>query len=127
MPHFHVQIREEALDGDVEPKLIRALTDAVGAVFGERLRSLAVVDLFGIPQRRWGIGGEPAEETAPVVTLNLREGAFTVPGLGDVPARLIAAITDALAEVFGESVRPRATVLLVGVPAGRSGVAGEPV
>ncbi|MDW6059847.1 hypothetical protein SAZ11_19875 [Streptomyces sp. FXJ1.4098] len=74
MPHFTVQIREEELDGKTEPKLIRALADAVGAVYGERLRSVAAVDLFGVPRGRRGIGGVPTEENAPVVTLNIREG-----------------------------------------------------
>ncbi|MER6163288.1 NAD(P)H-dependent oxidoreductase [Streptomyces violaceorubidus] len=34
-------------------------------------------------------------------------------------------VTDAVAEVFGESVRRHVSVYIVGVPAGRSGVGGE--
>ena len=125
MPHFNVRIREEELDGKVEPELIRALTDAVVTVYGERARALAVVELFGIPQRHWGVGGVPAESNAPIITLNMREPALNLPGIGNAPARLIASITDAMVTVFGEPVRRQVTVLVVGVPAGRSGVGGE--
>jgi phenylpyruvate tautomerase PptA (4-oxalocrotonate tautomerase family) len=127
MPHFNVQIREEELDGKVEPKLIRALTEAVVTVYGEWARAVAVVELFGIPHRRWGIGGIPSEANAPIVTLNMREPALNLPGIGNAPAGLIASITDAMVTVFGEPVRKHVTVLVVGVPAGRSGVGGEAV
>jgi phenylpyruvate tautomerase PptA (4-oxalocrotonate tautomerase family) len=127
MPHFNVQIREENLDGKVEPKLIRALTEAVVTVYGEWARAVAVVELFGIPQHRWGIGGIPSEANAPIVTLNMREPALNLPGIGNAPARLIASVTDAMVAVFGEPVRQHVTALVVGVPAGRSGVAGEAV
>jgi phenylpyruvate tautomerase PptA (4-oxalocrotonate tautomerase family) len=127
MPHFNVQIREEELDGKVEPKLIRALTEAVVTVYGEWARSVAVVELFGIPQRRWGIGGIPSESNAPIVTLNMREPALNLAEIDNAPARLIASTTDAMVTVFGESVRKHLTVLVVGVPAGRSGVGGEAV
>jgi phenylpyruvate tautomerase PptA (4-oxalocrotonate tautomerase family) len=127
MPHFNVQIREEELDGKIESELIRALTEAVVTVYGERARALAVVELFGIPQRRWGIGGVPAEANAPVITLNMREPALKLTEIGNAPARLIASITDAVVTVFGEPVRKDVTVLIVGVPAGRSGVGGEVV
>ncbi|MDX3225398.1 hypothetical protein [Streptomyces sp. ME19-01-6] len=127
MPHFTVQIREEDLDGTTEPKLIRALSDAVGAVYGERLRSVAAVDLFGVPRGRHGIGGVPTEENAPAVTLNIRERALNHPEVENAPARLIASITDAVVTVFGESVRKQVSVGIVGVPAGRSGVGGEVV
>jgi phenylpyruvate tautomerase PptA (4-oxalocrotonate tautomerase family) len=130
MPHFTVQIPEEALDTEVERGLIKALTDTIGAVFGARARALVpVVELVGIPARRWGVGGEPATggAPAPVVTLGLRERALSLPDLPDAPARLIKAITDAVAGVLGESVRAGTTVVLAGVPAGRSGVGGEVV
>ena len=55
MPHFNVHMFEEALDGEVEPATIRALTDALVEVYGERARELAVVEVFGIPRHRWGI------------------------------------------------------------------------
>ncbi|WP_212911372.1 tautomerase family protein [Streptomyces sp. TS71-3] len=67
-------------------------------------------------------GGEPAEDAAPVVTLSMREAALGEPGASE---RLIAAVTDAVAGVLGESVRERVAVLLVGMPPGRSGVGGE--
>lgn len=125
MPHFEVRIHEEELDGKVEPKLVAALTDALVKVYGERARSMAVVELFGIPRHRWGVGGVPATVNAPIVSLNVREVALNLPGIDDAPTRLITSITEAVVEVFGESVRRHVTVYVVGVPAGRSGVGGE--
>lgn len=127
MPHLTVQIREETLDGDVEPKLVRALTDAVAAVVGEWARAVAVVELFGVPAHRWGTGGTPGEAPAPLVTLTMREGGLTHPGIPDASARLIRSLTEGVTAVLGESVREHVTVLIVGVPAGRSGVGGEVV
>ncbi|MFG2870105.1 hypothetical protein [Streptomyces sp. NPDC048338] len=124
MPHFNVHIREEALDGTVEPKLISALTDAVGAVYGDGFRRLVGVDLMGIPRHRRGIGGEPADDDAPLVTLSMREAAYHLPQVPDAPARLVAATTDALVDVLGEAVRKQVIVTIVGVPDGRTGVAG---
>lgn len=125
MPHFEVRIHEEELDGTVEPKLVLALTDALVAVYGERARSIAVVELFGVPRHRWGIGGEPAAVNAPIVSLNVREAALNLPGIGNASTQLIRSITDAVVKVFGEPVRRHVTVYVVGVPAGRSGVGGE--
>ncbi|WP_405882156.1 4-oxalocrotonate tautomerase family protein [Streptomyces sp. NBC_01136] len=127
MPHLTVQIREETLDGDVEPKLIRALTDAVAAVVGEWARTVAVVELFGVPEHRWGTAGTPGKAPAPLVTLSMREGGLTHPRIPDAPARLIRSLTEAVTTVLGESVREHVTVLIVGVPAGQSGVGGEVV
>lgn len=124
MPHCTVHLREETLDGTVEPKLIAALTDAVGAVYGEGFRRLVGVDLIGVPQHRRGIGGVPAATEAPLITLALREGAYHLPHVPEAPARLVAALTDALAGVLGERVRERTVVTLVGVPDGRGGVGG---
>ncbi|MFB7210433.1 hypothetical protein [Streptomyces sp. NPDC056255] len=124
MPHFSVHIREEALDGTVEPKLISALTDAVGSVYGAEFRRLVGVDLIGIPQHRRGIGGNPTDDDAPLVTLSMREAAYHVPEIPDAPARLVAATTDAMAAALGEAVRKQVIVTIVGVPDGRTGVAG---
>ncbi|MET8743776.1 hypothetical protein [Streptomyces sp. NPDC004728] len=124
MPHFSVHIREEALDGTVEPKLISALTDAVGSVYGAEFRRLVGVDLIGIPQHRRGIGGSPTDDDAPLVTLSMREAAYHIPEIPDAPARLVAAATEAMADVLGESVRKQVIVTIVGVPDGRTGVAG---
>ncbi|MFE2943527.1 hypothetical protein ACFXKG_31415 [Streptomyces sp. NPDC059255] len=124
MPHFNVHIREGALDGAIEPKLISALTDAVGAVYGEEFRRLVGVDLIGIPQNRRGIGGVPAEIDAPLVTLSMREAAYHLPEIPDAPARLVATTTDALVSVLGEDIRQQIIVTIVGVPDGRTGVAG---
>ncbi|KJY39468.1 hypothetical protein VR45_02705 [Streptomyces sp. NRRL S-495] len=124
MPHYTVHIREEALDGTVEPKLISALADAVGAVYGQEFRRLVGVDLIGVPQHRRGVGGEPVDHDAPLVTLSMREAAYHVPEVPDAPARLVAATTDALAGVLGEAVREQVVVTIVGVPDGRTGVGG---
>lgn len=127
MPHFSVQMFEEVLDGDVEPKIIRALTDAVVEVYGEQARPLVVVEIFGIPRRRWGLGGVPADGNLPIVTLNMREPALNRPTIDDAPAQLIASITDAMVEVFSERIRKHVNVLVVGIPRGRSGVGGDVV
>ncbi|MBD0422770.1 tautomerase family protein [Streptomyces sp. NPDC052309] len=124
MPHFTVHLREESLDGTVEPKLIAALADAVGSVYGEEFRRLVGVDLIGVPQHRRGIGGVPTDTDAPLVTFSLREPALRHPRVPEAPARLVAAITDALAGVLGEGVREQTVVSLAGVPDGRSGVGG---
>jgi len=125
MPHFNVHMFEEALDGEVEPATIRALTEALVDVYGERARELVVVEIFGIPRHRWGIGGAPATEHRPTVTLHMREPALHL--VDDAPGRLIASITDAMAVVLGDGVRDLLAVTIVGIPTGRSGVAGQPV
>ncbi|MFI1032783.1 hypothetical protein [Streptomyces sp. NPDC020951] len=125
MPHYTVHIGEEALDGTVEPRLIGALADAVGSVYGERLRTLVGVDLIGIPSHRRGIGGLPTARIAPQLTLSMREAAYHLPEIPDAPARLIAATADAVASVLGEGIRAETIVSIVGVQEGRTGVAGE--
>jgi phenylpyruvate tautomerase PptA (4-oxalocrotonate tautomerase family) len=124
MPHYTVHIGEEALDGTVEPKLIAALADAVGSVYGERFRTLVGVDLIGLPRHRRGIGGVPTDKVAPSVTLSMREAAYHLPQVPDAPARLIGATADAVAAVLGEEIREETIVTVVGVPDGRTGVAG---
>ncbi|GAB2576228.1 hypothetical protein GCM10027168_06530 [Streptomyces capparidis] len=124
MPHLTVHISEEALDGTTEPKLIGALTDAVGAVYGEGFRRLVGVDLIGVPRHRRGIGGAPTDKVAPLVTLSMREAAYHLPQVPDAPARLVAAVTDAVAGALGEDVREQVIVTIAGVPEGRTGVAG---
>ena len=42
-------------------------------------------------------------------------------------APLIAAVTDAIVEVYGDWAREHAVVLLIGVPPGRWGVGGKPI
>lgn len=125
MPHLSLHIRDEALDGTVEPRLIPALTDAVGTVYGADFRRLVGVDLIGIPQHRRGIGGVPTGSDAPHVTLSMREAAYHLPQIPNAPARLVTALTDALAEVLGEDIRKEVIVTIVGVPEGRTGVAGR--
>ncbi|MEU7867735.1 tautomerase family protein [Dactylosporangium sp. NPDC049140] len=123
MPHLSVHVLERDLAGR-ETALIESLTEAVVAVYGEWARSLAVVHLIGLPANRWGIGGTPAEAPSPTVTFGIKEGAFARPDAGEVVARLVAAVTDAIVAVFGERVRAGVTVELVGTLPGRTGIGG---
>jgi phenylpyruvate tautomerase PptA (4-oxalocrotonate tautomerase family) len=63
------------------------------------------------------IGGTVPHLQVRVVEDELGEG---------VPARLIATMTDAVASVYGEWVRPDAVVEVIGVPRERWGVGGVP-
>lgn len=123
MPHLTVHALEDQLAGH-EPALIASLTDAVVSVYGDWARDIAVVHLVGVPAGRWGVGGRPVEDVAPTVTFGIREAAFARPDARDLTARLVAAVTDAVAAVFGAGVRPGVTVDLVGSPDGRTAVGG---
>jgi phenylpyruvate tautomerase PptA (4-oxalocrotonate tautomerase family) len=123
MPHLTVHARETDLTGR-EPALIEALTDAVVDVYGEWAREIAVVLLIGVPEGRWGIGGKPAAAPAPHVTFGIRAAVFDRPDATDVLSRLTATVTDAIASVLGDQIRPGVTVEFVGSPDGRTGVGG---
>ncbi|MER7077292.1 Phenylpyruvate tautomerase PptA, 4-oxalocrotonate tautomerase family [Saccharopolyspora kobensis] len=123
MPHLDVHVLESDLTGR-ETELIEKLTDAIVAVYGEWARSIAVVRLIGMPPNRWGIGGKPAQAPAPSVTFGIREAAFSRPDADEIVARLVAGVTDAIVDVFGERVRAGVTVELVGTPAERTGIGG---
>jgi phenylpyruvate tautomerase PptA (4-oxalocrotonate tautomerase family) len=123
MPHLRVHALESDLAGR-ETALIEKLTDAVVAVYGEWARSIAVVQLIGLPPHRWGIGGRPAQAPAPSITFGIKEAAFSRPDADEIVARLISAVTDAIVAVVGERVRAGVTVELIGTPAGRTGIGG---
>ena len=123
MPHLSVYALESDLAGR-ETALIHKLTDAVVAVYGEWARAITDVRLIGLPPHRWGIGGTPAQAPSPSVTFGIREAAFTRPDADEIVARLVAEVTDAVVEVFGERVRAGVTVELVATPAGRTAVGG---
>jgi phenylpyruvate tautomerase PptA (4-oxalocrotonate tautomerase family) len=123
MPHLSVRVLEDDLAGR-EAALIGRLTDAVAAVYGDWARDIAVVQLIGLPPGRWGIGGMPAQAPSPSVTFGIRETAFSRPDAGEIVARIISGVTDAIVDVFGERVRSGVTVELVGTPAGRTGTGG---
>ena len=123
MPHLSVRVLESDLAGR-ETTLIEKLTDAVVAVYGDWARSIAVVQLTGVPPHRWGIGGVPAQAPSPSVTFGIKEAAFRRPDADEIVARLVAGVTDAIVDVFGERVRAGVTVELVGTPAGRTGIGG---
>ncbi|RFS81823.1 hypothetical protein D0T12_29310 [Actinomadura spongiicola] len=123
MPHLTVHALESDLVGR-EAALIEKLTDAVVAVYGEWARSIAVVQLIGLPRGRWGIGGLSAEAPSPSVTFGIKEGAFSRPDADEIIARLVAGVTDAIAAVLGERVRSGVTIEFVGTRPGRSGVGG---
>jgi len=57
----------------------------------------------------------------PHLTVHAPESA-----LADREAPLIAAVTDAVVEVYGDWAREHTVVLLIGVPPGRWGVGGKP-
>ncbi|GIF39046.1 hypothetical protein [Actinoplanes xinjiangensis] len=123
MPHLSVHVLESDLAGR-ETTLIRRLTDAVVTVYGEWARGLVDVKLIGLPPHRWGIGGAPAQAPAPSVTFGIKEAAFSRPDSDEIIARLIAVVTDAIVDVFGERVRDGVTVELVAGVAGRTGIGG---
>jgi phenylpyruvate tautomerase PptA (4-oxalocrotonate tautomerase family) len=123
MPHLTARLPEAQLAGR-EPALISALTDAVVRVYGEWARQLVVVHLDGVPRGRWGIGGRVADDAAPALTFGIREAALARPGGGEIAARLVAGLTDAVASVLGEQARAGTSVELVATPAGRAGVGG---
>ena len=123
MPHLTARVPEARLAGH-EQALISALTDAIAAVYGDWARELAVVQLDGVPRGRWGVGGRAADDAAPAITLGVREAALTRPGGGEVAARLVAGLTDAVARVLGEETRSGTSVELVATPAGRAGLGG---
>jgi phenylpyruvate tautomerase PptA (4-oxalocrotonate tautomerase family) len=126
MPHLSVHVLESQLAGH-EAALIEKLTDAVVAVYGDWVRSSVVVLLIGLPANRWGVGGRPAQAPSPSITFGIREAVFSRPDAGDIVARLVSGVTDAVVAVLGEDVRDGLTVELAGVPAGRTGVGGSVV
>jgi phenylpyruvate tautomerase PptA (4-oxalocrotonate tautomerase family) len=123
MPHLTARVPEAQLAGR-EPALITALTESVVHVYGEWARDLVVVHLDGIPRGRWGVGGRAADDAAPAITFGIREAALTGPGGSETAARLVAALTDAVASVLGEQARGGTSVELVATPEGRSGLGG---
>jgi phenylpyruvate tautomerase PptA (4-oxalocrotonate tautomerase family) len=123
MPHLTARVPEAQLVGH-EPALITALTDAVVQVYGEWARDLVVVHLDGIPQGRWGIGGRAVADAAPAITFGIREAALTRPDGNEIAARLVAGLTDAVADVLGEQTRSGTSVELVATPEGRTGLGG---
>ena len=123
MPHVTVRMPEDQLVG-CEPALISALTDAVVQVYGDWARDLVVVHLDGIQKGRWGIGGKSVDDAAPAITFGIREAALARPDGGQIAARLVAGLTDAVASVLGEQARGATSVELVATPEGRTGIGG---
>jgi phenylpyruvate tautomerase PptA (4-oxalocrotonate tautomerase family) len=123
MPHLSVHVLESDLAGR-ETTLIQNLTEAVVTVYGEWARGLVDVKLIGLPPARWGIGGVPAQSPSPYVSFGIKEAAFSRPDADEIVARLIAVVTEAIVDVFGERVRDGVTVDLVATVAGRTGIGG---
>lgn len=123
MPHLTARVPEAQLAGH-EPALIAALTDAVVQVYGEWARDLVVVHLDGVPEGRWGVDGKAVDDVAPAVTFGIREAALARPDGNEIAARLVAALTDAVANVLGEQMRGGTSIELVATPEGRTGVGG---
>ena len=66
----------------------------------------------------------PAHTPSPTVTFGIKEAALRRPDAGEIVARLVSGVTDAIVTVLGERVRAGVTVELVSAPAGRTGVGG---
>jgi hypothetical protein len=81
----------------------------------------------GIPEGRWGLAGKVATSAAPMVEFGIREEAFARPDAAELAPAIMAAVTDAVASVLGEELRPDLLVELIGTPAARTGVGGVPV
>ena len=60
----------------------------------------------------------------PLIEVKATERRFDDPAAND---RLIAALTDAACQVFGEEARSQIWVVLQGIPATRWGIAGKPL
>ncbi|MEU8364397.1 tautomerase family protein [Nonomuraea sp. NPDC048882] len=123
MPHLTARLPESKLSGR-EPELIAALTEAVVHVYGEWARDLVVVHLDGVPRGRWAVGGKVVDDAAAAITFGIREAALTRPGGKEIAARLVAGLTDAVADVLGAETRAGTSIDLVAMPEGRSGLGG---
>ncbi|GAA1628565.1 hypothetical protein GCM10009733_026640 [Nonomuraea maheshkhaliensis] len=123
MPHLTARLPESKLSGR-EPELIAALTEAVVQVYGEWARDLVVVHLDGVPRGRWAVGGKVVDDAAAAITFGIREAALTRPGGKEIAARLVAGLTDAVADVLGAETRAGTSIDLVAMPEGRSGLGG---
>ncbi len=60
----------------------------------------------------------------PYIEVKAVDRRFTDPAVSE---RLIAALTDAACEVFGEEARPSIWVVVQGVPAQQWGIGGKPL
>jgi phenylpyruvate tautomerase PptA (4-oxalocrotonate tautomerase family) len=118
-----VHVPETRLAGR-EPTLIATLTEAVVGVYGEWVREQVVIRLDGVPEGRWGVGGQVVEAGHAAVTFGIREAAFARADAQDMVAALVAALTDALASVLGEPTRGGVSIELVATPPGRTALAG---
>ncbi|MEU1472457.1 nuclear transport factor 2 family protein [Streptomyces sp. NPDC005761] len=124
MPHLTVHALESQIAGH-ENDLIARLTRAVTSVYGEGARDLVVVRLAGLAAGRWAVGGVVCQEAAPTVTFAIREKAFTRPDGPRIAARLVAAVTDAVAAALGEHHRDEIVVDLVAARDDRTAVGGR--
>ncbi|MGQ4486976.1 nuclear transport factor 2 family protein [Streptomyces sp. SAS_281] len=124
MPHLTVHALESQIAGH-EGDLIARLTGAVTSVYGERVRDPVVVRLVGLAVGRWAVGGAARHEVAPTVTFAIGEDAFTRTDGPRTTARLVAAVTDAVARTLGEHHRDGTVVDLVATRADRTAVGGR--
>lgn len=124
MPHLTVHALEPQITGR-EDDLVTRLTDAVTAVYGEWARDLVAVRLVGVAVGRWAVGGVARREVAPTVTFAIRETALTRADGPQIAARLVAAVTDAVAAALGEQHRDGIVVDLVATRDDRTAVGGR--
>jgi phenylpyruvate tautomerase PptA (4-oxalocrotonate tautomerase family) len=111
MPHLQVRLATDELDGDVEPRLIASLTDAIVAVYGEWARPIAVIDIEGIPAGRSGVGGVRTA-VAPIAVMGVRPDALYPPDGDARAAALIESLTAAVGTVLGAPTAERTTVVV---------------
>lgn len=63
MPYIEVKAFDHRFDDDGETaeRLIAALTDAIGEVFGDDARAKTWVVVEGVSPKHWGFGGRTVE------------------------------------------------------------------
>jgi phenylpyruvate tautomerase PptA (4-oxalocrotonate tautomerase family) len=124
MPHLTVHALETQIAGH-EDDLITRLTEAVASVYGEWARDLVVVQLAALAAGRWAVGGRARDDAPPTVTFAIRENALTGAGGAQVAARLVAAVTDAVATALGEQHRDGIVVDVIATRDDRTAVGGR--
>lgn len=124
MPHLTVHAVESQIIGH-ESDLITRLTDAVTSVYGDWARDLVVVQLAGLAVGRWAVGGHARDDVAPTVTFAIREKALTGAEGAQTAARLVAAVTSAVAATLGERHRDGIVVDLIATRDDRTAVGGR--
>ena len=72
MPLVEVKLYDRRINDDVVPRVIEKLTDALSEAIGEDVREHTWVMVEGLSPKQWGIGGKPADVTAPAAEVVAR-------------------------------------------------------